>query len=295
MLISSLKAGIVQALQNKRMAILFYGLNLIAGLAVAVPLRSALLDVAGSSLAGQRLRDGLDLEFILEFLIKHGASLSMLWGSIVLVAIVYGLGTLLLAGGCLTMLNRSEPFSAGAFWAGAGTSFGRFFRLFLWSLPLFAVLYALQYLENAAVRILYGNDPYETVAYNGGRIRIAIGYVGILCYSMAVDYARIHTILTGEVRMRSSLWKGIRFAFGNFGRTFGIVLILAVAGLLLFAIYNPVAGLFDAPAAGIVFLLILLQQVTLFLRMMVKINLYSSELHLYRSIAGTPSVPAPEC
>ncbi len=285
----SLKAGAIQAWQNKRMMVLYYLFNLLAGLAVMLPLRSALLDIAGSSLVEERLRGGIDVDFLLEFLVKHSTMVGMVGASVLVAGILYGLGSLFLAGGCLTVFGRGEHFSSAVFWSGAGSCFGRFFRLFLWSIPLFGILYAAQFLESLVVRIFYGSDPLETITYSGIWIRIALGYAAILCYSMIVDYARIYVILTGESRMRVALWKGIMFALKNFPRTFGIVLILTVAGILLFGLYNPVADILHAPAPLVILLLIVLQQLVIFLRMAIRLNLYSSQIHLYRSLAVIPT------
>ncbi len=49
-------------------------------------------------------------------------------------------------------------------------------------------------------------------------------------------------------------------------------------------IYNPVADLFSAPSGAAIFLLFLCQQIFIIVRMMLRLSLYSGEVHLYKSL-----------
>ena len=93
-------------------------------------------------------------------------------------------------------------------------------------------------------------------------------------------------MLTDEYRARISLWQGIKFAFGNFLQTFGLVFLLFIVGTVAFIIYNPIANSLTAPNVIIVIMLFVLQQIYIFYRMMLRLTLYSSQLHLYNTISS---------
>jgi len=86
--------------------------------------------------------------------------------------------------------------------------------------------------------------------------------------------------------MRISLWHGIKFVFGNFWKTFGLALLLFIAGIIGLIIYNPIADLLSAPYSIVILVLFLWQQVYVGWRMVVRLVLYGAEVELYNKISS---------
>ena len=86
--------------------------------------------------------------------------------------------------------------------------------------------------------------------------------------------------------MRISLWRGIKFAFGNFWKTFGLALLLFITGIIALVIYNPIADLLHAPYSIVILLLFIWQQIYMVFRMVLKLTLYSGEVRLYGLVSG---------
>jgi len=293
MILTSMKSGVAQMWANKRMVLVFYLANLVFGLLLMLPLRSIVARFAGHSLMGAELAGKLDMDFLFEFFKYNRAASSTFGGLILIVPAIYWLFVLFLSGGALATFANEEGYNSQRFWGSSAKYFGRFFRLALWCVPVFAVLFCLQFPETGIQRLVFGSDPYQYVSYWGGWIKVGLRYLSILLFGLVLDYARIHVVLTDERRMRVSLWQGIRFAFGNFLQTFGLVLLLFVIGVAALAIYNPVADSFWAPNVLIVLLLFLWQQIYMFFRMMLRLTLYSSQLHMYRGLsAAQRTLPA---
>jgi energy-coupling factor transporter transmembrane protein EcfT len=122
---------------------------------------------------------------------------------------------------------------------------------------------------------------------------VGIGYIGIIIYYLVLDYARIYTISNDERKMRRALWYGIKFTFRNFFRTFSLTLMLFLIGIIVLVIYNPIADSLHAPSGFIIFTLFIAQQIYMFIRMTLKLTLYSSQVKLYNALTPKEEIVEP--
>ena len=263
------------------MVLIYYLANLLFGIVLMLPFRTILSRFVGHSLMGAKLGGRLDMDFLFEFF-KHNPNVTANYaGLFLIVPAVYWLFTLFLSGGAFSVFTSGEKYSANLFWGSAARYFGRFIRLVLLSIPLFAILFCLQFLWNAIERILFGSDPYQYITHWGGWIKVGLRYISLILYFLILDYARIHAVITDDPRMRISLWQGIKFAYGNFLKTFGLAFLLFVVGIVALIIYNPIADLLSAPLTIVIPVLFLWQQIYMVFRMMLRLTLYGSEVRLY--------------
>jgi hypothetical protein len=289
MLQQSLQAGWQMVRANKRMVAVFYLANLFFGLLLMWPLRVMLKDFIGDSMMGSKLGGTLDMDFLFEFIKHNEQAGSVFFGLVFIIPAVAWLFTLFLSGGALAVFAQGQKYEPALFWGGAAKYFGRFCRLALWSLPVFAALFCLQYLESGAQRLFFGKDPYENIIYWGGWIKAGLRVLSFLLFGMILDYARIHAVLTDENTMRLSLRSGLGLISKNFLSTFGLAFLLFVVGGLALAIYNPLADSLAAPNGLIILLLFLLQQFYMLFRATLRLILYASQLHLYRALESAPA------
>jgi len=276
--------------ENKRMVITFYAVNLLVGLLVMLPFRNVLGSFVGHSLTGEKLAGRFDMDFLFDFLTNNKGAVDVITGLIFVAAALYGLAGLFLSGGAFTVIAGEGGYSASVFWGSAARHFGRFFRLFLWSLPVFAIFYCVQFIETGIVRLVFGGDPYQNVSYWGGWVKLGLAYIGLLFYTMAFDYARIYLVLHDERRTRIAMWQGIKFSFTHPFKTFGLALTLFITGAIVLIIYNPIADLLTAPHALVVLLLFIVQQLYIVFRMGLKLTLYASQVDLYNRLTPLHSV-----
>ena len=286
MILSSIKSGISRMWQNKRVVLIYYLANLLFGVVLMLPFRSILSNFVGNSLMGGKLAGRLDMDFLFEFIKENPQLFSTYTILLLLLLAVYWSLSLFLSGGVFSIFASGEKFTSPLFWGSAAKYFGRFVRLVLWSIPVFAILFCLQFLWSAIERIFFGSDPYQNISHWGGWIKMGLRYISLILYFLVLDYARIHVVTTDERRMRISLWQGIKFGFGNFWMTFGLVLLLFVVGIIALIIYHPIANLLSAPFSIVILLLFFWQQVYMVFRMMLKLTLYASEFYLYDSLSS---------
>jgi hypothetical protein len=254
-----------------------YLANLIFALLLTLPFW-AMVDSFGGRLVG-----GLDVNFLIELTSYNETALAGLVAPMLFVAAVYVLASLFFSGGALAVLSGGEGYRPLVFWGQAAKLFGRFLRLLAWSLLVLATLSLAPLAAYGVQRLVYGSDPYETVVFWGFCLQAGLALVGLFVYRIVLDYARIHAVQTDEKRMRVSLWNGVRFTFRNFGRTFGLALLLLLAGLLAIALYRPIAQTLSASAnATVILAMFFLQQLYVLWRTALRVTRYASELELFR-------------
>jgi hypothetical protein len=292
MILHTLKSGFAQVRANKRMIAVFYLANFCFGLMFMLPLRSILKSFVGNSQMGARLGGPLDMDFLIEFFKHNEGVVPAFMGLFLIVSAANWLFTLFLSGGAFATFAGREKYSAAFFWGSSAKYFGRFVKLAWWSLPVFAVLFCLQYLETGIERLIFGSDPYENVTYWGGWIKAGLRQIGFLLFAMIFDYARIHAVLNDERWMRASLRQGLKFVLGNFLYTFGLALLLLIVGAAALVVYNPIADSLAAPNALIVMMLFVWQQIYMLCRTTLRLTTYASQLALYRQCVAAPASAA---
>jgi len=284
-------------LKRKRMIFVYYILNLLFGLMIMLPVRAALMDAAGYSLVGQHLAVKIDMDFLLEFIVKNSIAGSPMLLLVMSAGIIYLAANLFLSGGAYGVLAAGDVYSARLFWENAGKYFGRFLRLFFWSLPLLGVFFCIQFIETGVVRFIWGSDPYQYVTYWGAWVKTGLAYAGLLVYLLVLDYGRIIIVLTDERKTRNALWQVLKFTFRHFFVVFGLSSVVFLAGIVAVALYNPIVDALSAPSALIVFFLLIFQQFFVFIRMGLRLTLYAGQMELYKvaslsTDAGAVSSPS---
>ncbi len=290
-MILSLKSGFAQMWTNKSMVFIFFLTNFMFGLLLMLPGRAVLSGFAAQTLMGQKLAGRFSFDFLFEFIRENGTIFDVYTVLFMVVPAVYWFFGLFLSGGAFAIFKSGEKFRAGHFWWNCGKYFGRFARLLLWGLPVLGVLLLLQFIWVGLERLIWGGDPYEYITYWGAWVKFGLRTVSILLFGLVLDYSRIYTVITDENRMRISLWRGIKFAFANLGQTFGLALTLFLTGIVVLVLYNPIADSLSMPNGFVIFTLFLVQQLYMFWRMMLRLTLYSSQMHLYRRIPEDATLP----
>lgn len=291
MVFACLKAGFEQLWENKRMLLIFYLLNLLMGVVLMLPFRATLSHHIGNSLAGEKLGGTIDMDLLLEFIVKNGPLGGIFIGTGLAVLGAYALGNLFLSGGAYGIFASGEPYSASRFWGNAGKYFGRFLRLFLWGLPILFILFSIQFIVTGAQEIFWGSDPYQYIPYWSNWLKWGMRVFALFAFFIIFDYGRIYTVKLDERNMKKAILAGLRFTWKNLRRTVTLAFTFSLLGIIALLIYNPIADLLSAPNEAIVILLFLWQQSFILFRMMLRLGLYSAQIHLYNELSG-PAAPA---
>jgi hypothetical protein len=261
---------------------IFYAL---VALIVAGPAASmALRPLAHSRMAGQLLK-GFDPGWLSENTVALGTAVSALTPAAVVAALFTWLGTILLAGGVLSMLSeRWDCFRLGAFLAGAGRHFWRLFRLSL----LGFVGYGLVLLAGAAPGMIV------TAVYKDGMEAWPMGVAGIAGSVLTVllagwmatvlDYAKVRLVCDDARGAVMGLLRSFAFVFKHFGKTMGVWLMNAVGFAMALALYLAASNAMHPTLAGAILLLVILQQAFILFRTAQRIAVWDSAMEIYEDL-----------
>ncbi|MGO9239623.1 MAG: hypothetical protein ACLQBJ_02345 [Bryobacteraceae bacterium] len=266
---------------------LFYAL---VALIVAAPVASmALQPLAHSRMAG-RLLDGFDVAWLSEMHEPLGTAAAGLTPAVIVAALFTWLGTVLLAGGVLTMLSECwDCFRLGPFLAGAGRHFWRLFRLSLLGL----IGYGLAALAGSAPSMV------ASAIWKDGMEAWPIGVTGIAGSVLTVlllgwmatvlDYAKVRLVADDVRGSVMGLLRSFAFVFKHFGTTMGVWVMNAAVFAIMLGLYLAASNAMHPTATGTILLLVLLQQVFILFRTAQRVAVWGAALEIYQALKPAPA------
>lgn len=281
--------GIKQATAQGKMILVLWVFNL---------LFAALIYFVGSgffagALGGSGLAESLrqfDTGLFLEMLVHNQARVSAVFKVITALAFLYYWLSIFLTGGILhVLLSGSAPAEneprrerlAPAFFQGAGRYFGRFFRLEVYSLILWAVFGLFQLVFNLAAKPLTADGANEKMLYYVFWARLVISLVLIFFIRMILDYGRIIIARADTGRVWRSLWEAVRFVFRRLFATLALYYILLITGLVIFLAYWGIHSIISTLSLAMIWLVFFIGQAFIMSRAWLKIACQAAQLTFY--------------
>ena len=237
--------GIKKTLDNLRMWFILFGVQLVFAIVLLWPLGCQLDKMLGHSLMGQEILRGIGAQTFFEFMIGHIQTVSLELNLVWIVGLIYLVTSIFLNGGILGIFVRDEKgFSAHLFFGNAGRYFGRFLRLFLFSIVfIIAALLIIDGLGALFNRIAGDSEPLRIAFW---AIKMGILLFLLFFINMIFDYAKIGTVFRDRRGMFKTALQSWGFVFQYLGRTLKLYYLVALLGVLFFVIYSLVGKLFGA-------------------------------------------------
>jgi hypothetical protein len=138
----ALRSGWARLWSRQRVVWGLFALNLAAGALAAMVLAAEIAPVLDHSLYALRLYHGFDVAALVGLLFRPGVSLTPPSEATAVASVSFLLVVLFFNGGILENYQSEQPLETGEFFGACGHFFGRFVRLTLWALVLFAPLLA---------------------------------------------------------------------------------------------------------------------------------------------------------
>jgi len=231
-----------------------------------------------------------DAGLFLEMLVHNQASVGVVFKVIMLLAFFYFWLSVFLTGGILHTL-LSDNVAAGeepgrrrfapTFFQGAGRFFGRFFRLEVYSLILWAAFLLFQLIFNLVAKSLTADGANEKMLYYMFWIRAGLSLVLIFFIRMILDYARIIIVRADTGRVWRSLWEAVRFVFRRLFGTLALYYVLLVTGLVMFLVYWGIHSRISCGSAVTIGLAFLIGQVFVISRGWLRVVCQAAEIAFY--------------
>jgi len=268
---------------NKKMWFVIFGIQVIFAVTLIIPIRSEINKMIGHSLIGQEVLKGNGANVFFEFLAHHSETVSVEIKLLFIIGIIYLLSSIFLNGGIIgCFIKEDNEYSATLFFGSSGKYFGRFFRLFLLSIPFLIIAFLLSKGISSFIKgISPDSEPLQVTAK-------IIGYIILLFLiffiNMVFDYAKIRTVFQERRSMIMTTLRAMGFVLKNLGKTLGLYYIIAAVGLGFLIIYTIVGKLIPISRGFGIVLFFLWQQMYALGRIWVKLLFLSSEIRLYKNI-----------
>lgn len=288
---ASMKEGFAATMRSWRLLLPLYILNLAAAVIVVTPLQFALQQYWGTSVISSPLRQAFSIPALVEFLLHNGDLVRTLFRIFLTVLFLYEILSVFLDGGILAALRSGEArgLSRKLFEGGAAYFF-RFLRLFLISIPFMIVGGIILGLIDAPLSSLMDSSqrPVEIFLVLGARIAVA---VLLFSYIRAVmDYAKVAAVSEDRRVMWKAFWRGLGFSVRNFGRAYGMFLILLLIYLATVALHLYVNSSINESTAVLILLLFIIEQLFVLVRIGERVWFFGSELSLFSKLASVVAI-----
>jgi hypothetical protein len=283
---------------------LIYGLTLVLGLLVALPMYSTLTTEDQRSLAFLNLLHGFDYTVVSDFMNRSGAAVKAVLGMVRWLNLTYLFLTVFLTGGILLRFAqlsslRARPagmvcqFRAGLFWDGCSQYVGRLFRLFGVTM-LFVLVTAVIWL---IIGILVGSavssseTEQETIGVSLVFFALfALTTTLLLCIG---DFAKIILFRDDAHGAFRAFGQAGRLVLRNLPRTYGLYLVFILIGTGCFALYFVLESLLTVDGWLMIAVLFVVQQVLIASRVTLKVWWLGTAYSIVQSFPQ-PVRPLPE-
>ena len=276
-------SGIKKIIGNLRMWFILFGVQLGFAIVLLWPLGGQLDKMLGHSLMGQDILRGIGMQVFLEFIIDYGQSASLEVKLIWIIGLIYLVTSIFFNGGILGVFIRDDKeFSSNLFFGNAGSYFGRFLRLFLFSIVFIIAALLIHTSLGALFNSIAGDSEPLRILFL--MIKTGIFLFLLFFINMVFDYAKISTVFRDRRRMCKTALQSWAFVFQNLGRTLKLYYLATLLGLLCFVIYSLVGKIFGPSTSLGILLLLIWQQMYAFCRIGIRLNFFASQTILYKEL-----------
>jgi hypothetical protein len=235
--------GIKEATLQPKMIFVLWLRNFIFGFAMFFLFFRFLTWAIGNSVLADGLLERFDFNVFFELLVHHDESMNLIFMVGFVLFLLYFFVSVFLYGGILSILTlppeakEVKGLFAQTFFQGAGKFFGRFFRLSIYSLILWAVFILINILLNPVGKFLTGNGSNEWMGFYFFWIRVTIGVFLVYLIRMILDYSRIEIVILDSRAVFLSLLRTIKLVFQKFGKTLALYYLLVLTGIAVIIVF----------------------------------------------------------
>jgi hypothetical protein len=274
------------------MLLLLWLFNILFASIVYIQFSDYLGQVFGASGAAANFLKTFDFNTFIEIMTFNGAGLSAVVSLALFLALIYGLFSIFLSGGILQSLfaGRGQGASgekrrmAPVFFQGAGKFFGRFFRLFIYSLALWGGAAVVMLIVLMILSPVFQAGANEALMFYVGVAAAAFGAFLIFLVMMIVDYARIKIVVENSSAVFKSLLRSVGFVLRRFGKTLALYYLFLLTGVAVIAVYWAVKSGIKTHAVVPILIAFLVGQIFILTRGWLKVGLQAAQMDFFRAL-----------
>ena len=270
--------------QKRRLAIRLWTVNILFALFAVTPFFFLMMQHMSHSFAAERALQRLDIFWLGDFVYRYTNVAPAVLGSAVLAAVLYFLLSVFLNGGIIGCLNRpAAKTTLAEFFHDGGLYFWRFFRLFLFSIPVYLIFIGILYpLLKAFLEIFSRRAPTEWPALIVSNLRFLALVLLLGVVSMFFDFVKIGLVTGARKKVLQETWLTLKFMRRRFFKAWGLYLLAGLVFVVLTLFYLEIARILPKNRPLLVLLAFVWQQFYILCRQWSKVLFFASELEFVR-------------
>ena len=287
----SLKSGLNRALNVRKGVLIFWFSFFIMIMVFIFPFRGSLNSVFGSSMITEKLADGFDIEVFADLgpVLKSLVSFFKA-GFMIIFLVGYLINTFITAGLFGTIKNSSGKFSSQEFFKAAVINFWSYFIITL-IISLIIDFFSVIIIGVPALIASLSESISEKSAYMIVFGSIIIWFVFLPVFFLIADYARAWKASKINDSVFKATGRGFSLTFSRFWRSYFMMLILMIIQLVPIILIGYFLPAWKPVTAGGVFLLLIVSQLLILLRLFLKTWRYASVTSMMETDPVSMEVP----
>jgi hypothetical protein len=279
--------GLKSTLKTLRMSAIIYSVIFLFAVIIAMPFHSALSNQAGNTMALHGLLKHFSYTSFSDFMHSASKSLSPLLLEAVWMGGLYFLFVVFFTGGILSVLKYDgKKFSFVNFLSGCGEYFFRFLRLGIYLLIVELIIALAVFIP---LTMLLSNN-YETTQNEASLFYISVSaaFVFAVLFILVLivgDYAKIILFKEDSSKVIRAIGRSVKFVFRHLIGTYALYLIILTGLILSFVVYFILDNEIGMVSGFTIVVMFIIQQVIIWLRILIKIWFLGSELSYYKFIS----------
>jgi hypothetical protein len=278
--------GVREATIRPKMVLLLWFFNLLFGFFIFYLLYGRLAEALSQSAISEGMQSKVNYNFVFEFLTYHGEALGTIRSLALVLICVYILVSIFLFGGILQVIvvGTQKKSFLQRFFQGCGKFFGRFFRLFIYSLVLWFVFVVLMIILYQIGSALTENGANEKLTYYLYLVGGGIALFFIFFINMIQDYARIRIVTEDSRYVLRSLFQSIGFVFKRLGGTLGLYYLLVLTGVVVALVYWGLRSVIPFSSGAAILITFLVYQLFIASHAWIKVAFQAGQLSYFTEL-----------
>lgn len=274
--------GVSTVRRNSGMILWLWLIDLLFGIIVAAPVYFLVNKDFGHSPAGEGL-GRLNFIWLGDVFYKYQDLLPALAGWVLVPALLFILVSVFLNGGIIGRLAAGEKTTLQGFFADCGKHFGRFFRVFLLSLPVYVLVFGgLIKLVSAPFNVWAKNAAGEMPVIVASNLKFLMTILLLSIVQMYFDYVKIHLVVRDGRKVLAAAAAALSFIGRKFFKAWGLYLLVGLLFIAATAVFIAVTNVLPGTGVAALALGFIWAQAYILARIWTKVLFFAAELDLYR-------------
>ena len=274
--------GVSTVRRNSGMILWLWLIDLLFGIIVASPIYFLFNKDFGHSPAGEGL-GRLNFIWLGDIFYKYQDLLPALAGWVLVPALLFILVSVFLNGGIIGRLAAGEKTTLQGFFADCGKHFGRFFRVFLLSLPVYILVFGgLIKLVSAPFNVWAKNAAGEMPVIIASNLKFLMTILLLSIVQMYFDYVKIHLVVRDGRTVLAAAAAALSFIGRKFFKAWGLYLLVGLLFIATTAVFIAVTNVLPGTGGAALVLGFIWAQAYILARIWIKVLFFAAELDLYR-------------